>query len=80
MNKENKELYELQIKITDICNFILNYIDVYGLSETLKLNLLEIINNCGNVDHELDLKEMIISYSMKHVMNLYKREENIFKN
>ena len=80
VTKENKELYELQIKITDICNFILNYIDVYGLSETLKLNLLEIINNCGNVDHELDLKEMIISYSMKHVMNLYKREENIFKN
>ena len=80
VTNENEELCDLQIKITDICNFILNYMDVHGISEVLKANLMDIIDNDGNVESDLNLKEKIISYSMKYVMNLYKKEENFFKN
>lgn len=77
---ENKELFELQIKITDVCNFILNYIDVHGLSKTLKDSLINIIDNDGEVKQDSDLRETIISYSMRYVMDLYKKEEKFFKN
>lgn len=77
---ENKELYDLQMKITDICNFILNYLEVYGVSDSLKNNLINIIDKDYDIDKTLDVKDKIISYSMKHVMNLYKKEANVFKN
>ena len=76
---ENRELYELQIKITDICNFILNYLDVNAMSENLKRNLIDIIDNDGQIDDELNVKEKIIAYSTIHVKNLLNYENTIMK-
>ena len=76
---ENQELYELQIKITDICNFILNYLDVNAMSENLKRNLIDIIDNNGQIDDGLNVKEKIIAYSTSHVKNLLNDENTIIK-
>ena len=76
---ENRELYELQIKITDICNFILNYLDVNAMSEDLKRNLIDIIDNNGQIDDGLNVKEKIIAYSTSHVKNLLNEENTIMK-
>jgi len=76
---ENRELYELQIKITDICNFILNYLDVNAMSEDLKRNLIDIIDNNGQIDDGLNVKEKIIAYSTRHVKNLLDEENTIMK-
>lgn len=76
---ENRELYELQIKITDICNFILNYLDVNAMSEDLKRNLIDIIDNNGQIDDGLNVKEKIIAYSTRHVKNLLNEENTIMK-
>ena len=76
---ENKELYELQIKITDICNFILNYLDIYAPSNDLKDNLFDIIDNNGNVDDNLNVKDEVIACSMRYVMNLYDEEKKIVR-
>ena len=75
----NKEIYDLQIKITDMCNFILNYMDIYGVSDNLKINLVDIFENDDDVKQDLDSKDKIISYSAKHVTNLFKQEEMLFK-
>lgn len=77
---ENKEIYDMQVKITDIYNFILTYLDIYSVPNTLKTNLMDIIDNDGDVKQDLNLKEKFISYSMKFVMNLYKKERVFFKN
>ena len=76
---ENKKLYELQIKITDICNFILNYMEIYAPSENLKDNLFDIIENNGKVNDDLNVKDEVIAYSMKYVMNLYDEEKKIVR-
>lgn len=74
---ENRELYDLQIKITDICNFILNYLDVNAMSGNLKRNLIDIIDNDGQIDTGLNVKEKIIAYSTRHVKNLLNDEKTI---
>lgn len=79
VTNENKELYSLQKKITDITTFILNYIDINGLSSNLKTNLLCIINGECNVDENLNTKDKIISYSTQHLISLFKKEEEIIK-
>ena len=76
---ENKYLYDLQIKITDICNFILNYLDIYPPSDDLKENLLDIIDNNGEINDDLNFKDVVIAYSMKYVMGLYGEEQNIME-
>ena len=76
---ENKYIYDLQIKITDICNFILNYLDMYDLSDALKENLFDIIDNDGEVNGNLNLKDKVIACSMKHVMGLYDEEKKIVR-
>ncbi len=74
---ENRNVYELQIKITDICNFILNYLNVNEISEGLAKNLVEIIDENEDVDNNLNVKDKIIAYSMHYVMELYEKEEEI---
>ena len=74
VNDENSELYNLQTGITDISNFILTYLGIYGVPEKLKLNLLDIINNDGEVDGNLELEDSVIAYSMKYVMKMFKKE------
>lgn len=76
---ENRQLYELQIKITDICNFILNYIDVNDVSSDLARNLVDIIDNNGGVDENLNVKDRIMAYSTDYVMKLYKNEKIIME-
>ena len=79
ITEENRELYALQVKITDICNFILNYLDVNAMSENLKRNLIDIIDNNGQIDDGLNVKEKIIAYSTSHVKNLLDEENTIMK-
>ena len=74
---ENKELYILQGQITDICNFILNYLDIYEPSTTLKDNLINIICNNADVNENLNIKDKVIAYSMRYVIGLYGKEEEL---
>jgi len=74
---ENRELYGLQIRITDICNFILNYLDVNVASEDLKNNLVDIIDNDGDVDENLNVKEKIIALTLNYANELYNHEKAI---
>ena len=74
---ENRELYYLQIKITDICNFILSYLDVNIVSDELKKNLTDIIDKDSDVDENLNDKEKIIALTLNYVKELYNHEKAI---
>ena len=76
---ENKELYNLQMKITDFCNFILNYLDIHKPSDDLKVNLRDIICDGAEVNDNLNFKDGVIACSMKYVMNLFKKEKEIVR-
>ena len=76
---ENRQLYELQIKITDICNFILNYLDFNEISSDLAENLVDIIDNNNGIDENLNVKDKIMAYSTDYVMKLYKNEKEIIE-
>ena len=80
VTEENKELYLLQKKITDISYFIANYIDINGISVNLKDNILNILDDNGEVDKNLNVKDRIISYSTKYLKDLLEKEEILFKN
>ena len=69
----------MQIRITDICNFILNYLDIHQPSEELKDNLVNIIDNAADVKYNLNVKDKIIAYSMNYVMKLYNDEKSILR-
>lgn len=71
---ENRQLYELEVMIYDTCNFIINYLDIYGVSSSLKDNMVNIIDNGAPADDNLEIKDRVIAYSMKYVMNSFKRE------
>lgn len=75
----NKKLYYLQFKITDICYFILTYLDLYNISDDLKNNISDIIDNDSEVNEKLDVKDKVIAYSTKHVIQLYGEENKIMK-
>ena len=77
ITEENRELYTLQVKITDICNFILNYLDLIPISDDLAKNLVEIIDDNVLADVNLNIKDKILAYSMEHVMSLFKDEQMI---
>jgi len=77
ITEENRELYTLQVKITDICNFILNYLDLIPISDDLAKNLVEIIDDNALADVNLNIKDKILAYSMEHVMSLFKDEQMI---
>ena len=76
---ENRELYNLQVKITDICNFILNYLDLIPISDDLAKNLVEIIEDNALADVNLNIKDKILAYSMEHVMSLFNDEQRIIE-
>ncbi|WP_295116298.1 FUSC family protein, partial [uncultured Methanobrevibacter sp.] len=79
ITEENRELYNLQVKITDICNFILNYLDLIPISDDLAKNLVEIIDGNALADVNLNIKDKILAYSMEHVMSLFKDEQRIIE-
>lgn len=68
---DNWELYETQGKITDICNFILSYMDVYEFSDDLKSKLVDIIDNDGDVMGNDEIRDEVIIRSMKYVKKLF---------
>ena len=76
---ENDQLNQLQIKITDICNFILNYLDINETSENLAKNLVDIIDNGAKIDDNLNFKDKIIAYCTDYVMKLYEKEKEIMR-
>ncbi len=74
---DNEELFELQRKITDTCNFILTYLDKHHVSDSLKENLIDIIDNGAEVNGNLNKNDKIISSSMSQVMGLIKKEKEM---
>ena len=74
---ENDQLNQLQIKITDICNFILTYLDINEVSENLANNLVDIIDNGAKIDDNLNFKDKIIAYCTDYVMRVYEEEKEI---
>ena len=74
---DNDELFNLQRKITDICNFILTYLDNHQASNILNKNLIDIIDNNTKINQNLNNKDKIIVYSMNQVMELFKKENKL---
>lgn len=69
----------MQVKITDISNFILNYLDTYSPSNDLKNNLISIIDGKSSVDDKLDIKDRVIAFSTCYVKKLYENEKAIVR-
>ncbi|WP_407380602.1 FUSC family protein [Methanobrevibacter sp.] len=76
---KNEELFDLQRKITDTCNFILTYLDKHQISDSLKENLIDIIDNGGKVNDNLNNNDKVISYSMSQVMESIQKENEMFR-
>ncbi|WP_303371562.1 FUSC family protein [Methanobrevibacter sp.] len=76
---ENDSLNQLQIKITDICNFILNCLNFNEILDELAENLVNIIDNGSKIDDNLNFKDKIIAYCMDYVMKLYEEENEIME-
>ena len=77
---ENEKLLNIQNMITDISNIILNYLDIYTPSDSLKNNIINIIDNkTSEVDESLPIKDQIIIICLNHLMQLYKEESILLK-
>lgn len=74
---ENTELIRLQDEITDLSNFISNYMDKHELSDEFKENLIDIIDNGSEVSHNLNTKDEAILHSLSYLMGLFKKEEKL---
>lgn len=74
---DNRELFELQVKITDICNFILSYMDVHEFSDDLKSKMLDIIDGKDVKDSD-EVKDMAVIRSMKYVKKLFNCQNQLF--
>ena len=77
VNDDNRELYNLQFMISNLCNFILSYLDVNGCSDELNSNLLDIIDNDADASEDLDLKESVMAWSMRFAMDMFKNEQEL---
>lgn len=79
VTEENKELYDLQIKIMDISNFILTYLDMYHPSDNLKEILIGIIDKDIYVNDNFDMRDEVIYYSLSFVKKFYNEEQAIMR-
>lgn len=77
VNDYNRELYNLQFMISNLCNFILSYLDVNGCSDELNNNLLDIIDKDADADEDLDSKESVMAWSMRYAINMFKKEKEL---
>ena len=77
VNDDNRELYNLQVMISNLCNFILSYLDVNGCSDKLNSNLLDIIDNDGDIEEDLNSKEIEMARSMRYVIDMFKKEKEM---
>ena len=73
---DNRELFELQVKITDICNFILSYMDVYEFSDDLKSKMINVIDGKDVKDSD-EIKDAVIIRSMKYVKKLFNTQNQL---
>ena len=73
---DNRELFELQVKITDICNFILSYMDVYEFSDDLKSKMINVIDGKDVKDSD-EIKDTVIIRSMKYVKKLFNTQNQL---
>ena len=79
VTEDNKELYDLQIKIMDIGNFILTYFDMYHPSDKLKEILIGIIDKDIYVNDNFDMRDEVIYYSLSFVKKFYNEEQAIMR-
>lgn len=77
VNDNNRELYNLQFMISNLCNFILSYLDVNGCSDELSNNLLDIIDNDADANDNLNLKDSVMAWSMRYAMDMFKKEREL---
>lgn len=77
VNDDNRELYNLQFMISNLCNFILSYLDVNGCSDELNKNLLDIIDKDADADEDLDSKESVMAWSMRYAIDMFKKEQEL---
>lgn len=77
VNDDNRELYNLQFMISNLCNFILSYLDVNGCSDELSNNLLDIIEKDAKVNEDLDSKESVMAWSMRYSIDMFKKEREL---
>ena len=77
VNDDNRELYNLQVMISNLCNFILSYLDVNGCSDELNNNLLDIIDKDADANEDLDSKESVMAWSMRYAMDMFKKEKEL---
>ncbi|MBQ6813549.1 MAG: hypothetical protein IJP12_02805 [Methanobrevibacter sp.] len=80
LTEDNEELFFLQLKITDICNFILRYLDIHTISEDLKSNIVGIIDSANDVNDNMEYKDRVLAYCTSYVKSLYNDEILIFEN
>ena len=78
ITEENRELYNLQIKITDICNFILNYLDLilhvgedFELLFTISKENLEKLDVIAQMEEFMFLGLRKIEGVSKEIFKLY---------
>ena len=77
VNDDNRQLYHLQVMISNLSNFILSYLDINGCSDELNNNLLDIIDNDAEVKEDLDSKESVMAWSMKYAVGMFKNEKEL---
>lgn len=77
VSDENREIYQLQMQITDISNFILNYMDVHDFSKESKDNIIRIIEHENTADNYNDIYEKIMFYSTEYIVNIFDREKEL---
>ena len=74
---ENKELFEVQSKITDVSDFILTYINKHELPDDFKDKLIDVLDNGGEVNVNLDIRYRAILRSTKYITKLFKKEKEL---
>ena len=79
-SEEYEKLFNIQITISDISNLTLNYLDIHPPRESLKDNIVNVIEDrSSDVDESLAIKDQIIIICLNHLMGLYKVESIIVK-
>lgn len=77
---ENEKLFNIQITISDISNLILNYLDIHPPRESLKDNIVNLIDErSSDVDESLAIKDQIIIICLNHLIELYNEESILVK-
>lgn len=74
---ENRNLFEIQGKITDIGNFIINYMDIYEFSHDTKEKIIRIIDDNEQFDRADEIQDNVILFSTRHIITLFEDESKL---